>query len=86
MHEHLRAGVRDVGALRRDTRGGRLEKRRDKKMLRRCLLLQELFFFFSSVDTSRLGRRGGITPAGRPAFSCSLSQGSVKTPLKADAR
>lgn len=85
VHEHLRAGVRDVGALRRDTRGGRLEKRRDKKMLRRCLLLQELFFS-SSMDTSRLGRRGGITPAGRPAFSCSLSQGSVKTPLKADAR
>lgn len=45
LHEHLRAGVRDVGALRRDARGGRLEKRRDKKMLRRCLLLRELLFF-----------------------------------------
>lgn len=65
MHEHLRAGVCDVGALRCDTRGGRLEKRRDKKMLRRCLLLQELFFFFpawthrGSEEEGELRRRAG---------------------------
>lgn len=65
MHEHLRAGVRDVGALRRDTRGGRLEKRRDKKMLRRCLLLQELFFFFQRGHIAARKKRGNY--AGGPA-------------------